>query len=413
MPLQVPQNISEGKQAYTKIHWRSTPPFVPPLLVFFLTLLVSGVASGVGAVALASVLEDIRFRSARQETRVTIEMDSAVSYEMGRLSRPNRLYIDLPKTRLAPDWERQSVQVGDGRLGAIRIVQNQSDQVRIVLELQAFGDYRVYTLPRPYRIIIDLQGDETAPSNRGKTSATPPARPQAELPTTSAPLTIVIDPGHGGKDPGAIGPGGLAEKTVALQIAKELQQVIRQALPHYRVVLTRHNDVFVPLAQRAKLANTHQAQLFISIHANSSNQRQTSGIETWYLSFAANVRAKKAAARENAMSEGQLSDLGRILRDLHNTDRINQSAVLAEMTHTALVRHMAAHYDGIINRGVDGAPFLVLLHTSMPSILVEVSFMSNLQDEARLRSSSYQRALAQGIFQGVRRFLQDAVIASQ
>jgi N-acetylmuramoyl-L-alanine amidase len=285
--------------------------------------------------------------------------------------------------------------------------------VRIVLELQAFGDYRVYTLPRPYRIIIDLQGDETAASNKGRTSGTPPARPQPELSTTPASPTIVIDPGHGGKDPGAIGPGGLAEKTVALQIAKELQRVIRQALPHYRVVLTRHEDVFVPLAQRAKMANAEQAQLFISIHANSSIQRQTSGIETWYLSFAANERARQAAARENAMSEGQLSDLARILRDLHNTDRINQSAVLAEMTQTALVGHMATHYGGILNRGVDGAPFLVLLHTSMPSILVEVSFISNPQDEARLRSSSYQRVLAQGIFQGVRRFLQDAVVAFQ
>jgi len=344
---------------------------------------------------------------------VTIEMDNTVPYELGRLSRPNRLYIDLPKTRLAPDWARQSVQVGDGRLGAIRIVQNQSDQVRIILELQAFGDYRVYTLPRPYRIIINLQGDETAPRQREKGSGIPLARPQAELSTTPAPPTIVIDPGHGGKDPGAIGPGGLAEKTVALQVAKELQRVLRQALPHYRVVLTRPNDVFVPLAQRARIANAHQAQLFISIHANSSTQQQSSGIETWYLSFGANERAKKAAARENAMSEGQLSDLGRILRDLHNTDRINQSAVLAEMIQTALVRHMGTHYDGIINRGVDGAPFLVLLHTSMPSILVEVSFLSNPQDAARLRSSSYQRALAQGIFQGVRRFLQDAVVASQ
>jgi N-acetylmuramoyl-L-alanine amidase len=382
-------------------------------LVFLLILLAYGVVSGAGAVALAAILEDIRFRSARQETRVTIEVDSAVPYEMGHLSRPNRLYIDLLKTRLAPDWERQSVQIGDGRLGAIRIVQSQSDQVRIVLELQAFGDYRVYTLPHPYRIIIDLQGDETAPGTGGKVPGTPPARPQAALPTTPASPTIVIDPGHGGKDPGAIGPGGLAEKTVALQIAKELQQVIRQALPHYRVVLTRHNDVFVPLEKRAKMANSQQAQLFISIHANSSKQRQTSGIETWFLSFAANERAKKAAARENAMSEGQLSDLALILRDLHNTDRINQSAVLAEMTQTALVGHMEAHYDGIINRGVDGAPFLVLLHTSMPSVLVEVSFMSNPQDEARLRSPSYQRALAQGIFQGARRFLQDAVAASQ
>jgi N-acetylmuramoyl-L-alanine amidase len=108
-----------------------------------------------------------------------------------------------------------------------------------------------------------------------------------------------------------------------------------------------------------------------------------------------------------------MSDLALILRDLNNTDRINQSAILAETTQTALVGHVAAHYDGIINRGVDGAPFLVLLHTSMPSILVEVSFMSNPQEAARLRSSSYQRALAQGMFQGVRQFLQDAAVASQ
>jgi N-acetylmuramoyl-L-alanine amidase len=330
---------------------------------------------------------------------------------MGRWSRPNRLYIDLPKTRLALNWARQNVQIGDGRLGAIRILQPQPDQVRIVLELQEFGDYHIYTLLQPYRIIIDLPGAK-ASSARSKPSGAAPVRPRAELSALSSP-TIVIDPGHGGKDPGAMSPGGLAEKTVVLQIAKELRQVIRQALPHAQVVLTREDDVFVPLAQRARIANAHQAQLFISMHANSSPQRQASGIETWYASFAANERARQAAARENAMSEAQLSDLEVILRDLHNTDRINQSAALADMTQTALVRHMATHYDGIINRGVDGAPFLVLLHTSMPSILVETAFVSNPQDEARLRSPAYHRALAQGIWQGVRQFLQTAVLASQ
>lgn len=382
-------------------------------LVFLLLLLVYGFAAGAGDAAPASVIEDVRFRSTRQETRVTIEVNGAVSYEMGRLSRPNRLYIDLPKTRLAPDWERQNVQIGDGRLGAIRIVQQQPEQVRIVLELQTFGDYRIYTLLQPYRIIIDLQGDGTASGDGSKPSGTPPAGPRSELPATPYPPTIVIDPGHGGKDSGAMGPGGLTEKTVVLQIARELRQVIRQALPHYRVVLTRDDDVFVPLEQRARMANAHRAQLFISIHANSSKQQQASGIETWYLSFAANERARRVAARENAMSEAQLSDLTVILRDLRNTDRINQSAVLADMTQTALVGHLATHYDGIINRGVEGAPFLVLLHTSMPSILVETAFVSNPQDEARLRSPSYHRVLAHGIWQGVRQFLHSAVVATQ
>jgi N-acetylmuramoyl-L-alanine amidase len=224
---------------------------------------------------------------------------------------------------------------------------------------------------------------------------------------------ICIDPGHGGHDPGALGPTGLAEKTVVLQVAQELQQLIQQEMPQYRVVLTRDRDVFVPLAERARMANEQQAHVFISIHANSSPHREASGIETWYLSFAASARAKKIAARENMMSEPQLSTLERILRALHETDRINQSAVLAQSTQNALAEHMAAHYPGVIRRGVEGAPFAVLYRTMMPSILVETAFISNPQEEARLRTAQYQRALARGILRGLRQFLQAPVMAMQ
>jgi N-acetylmuramoyl-L-alanine amidase len=222
---------------------------------------------------------------------------------------------------------------------------------------------------------------------------------------------ICIDPGHGGHDPGALGPTGLAEKTVVLQVAKELRQLIQQEMPQYRVILTRDKDIFVPLTERARRANEQQAQVFISIHANSSPQRAASGIETWYLSFAASQRAKKIAARENMMSEKQLSTLDLILRDLHETDRINQAAVLAQSTQISLAEHMASHYPGVIPRGVAGAPFAVLHRTTMPSILVETAFISNPQEEARLRTAQYQRALAQGMLQGLQKFLQTTVVA--
>jgi N-acetylmuramoyl-L-alanine amidase len=226
----------------------------------------------------------------------------------------------------------------------------------------------------------------------------------ARSPKANLTPLIFIDPGHGGHDPGAIGPTGLEEKTVVLQVARELRQLIQQELPQYRVLLTRDQDVFIPLAERARMANEQQAQAFISIHANSSPRREASGIETWYLSFAASARAKKIAARENMMSETQLSLLELILRDMHETDRINQSAVLAQSVQSALSEHLAGHYPSVIPRGVEGAPFAVLHRTTMPSVLVETAFISNPQEEAYLRTSQYQRALARGILRGLRQF---------
>jgi N-acetylmuramoyl-L-alanine amidase len=356
-------------------------------------------------------IEDVRFHSTDATTRVVIEVDGAVSHAVGRLPQPDRLYIDLPKTALASDWARKQVEVGDGRLRAIRIAQYRNGVVRVVLDLQNWQEYRVFTLRQPYRIIIDLQDNHHTPSTaRPSPESTGSASPS---PPPAAPPTIVIDPGHGGKDPGAVGPRGLHEKAVVLQVAKALQQVIRKELPHYRVILTRDQDVYVPLVERARIAERERAQVFISLHANASRKRDARGIETWYLSFAANERAQETAARENNMSTSQLSDLERILLDLQETDRINQSAILAGMTQNALVDHLSERYEAIPNRGVEGAPFVVLLHTSMPSILVEIAFISNPLDEKRLRSGQFQQALAQGIFQGVRQFLQHAMVKAE
>jgi N-acetylmuramoyl-L-alanine amidase len=178
--------------------------------------------------------------------------------------------------------------------------------------------------------------------------------------------------------------------------------------------MTREDDVYVPLAARAKIANTHQAVVLISLHANASARRQVRGIETWYLSVAANSkRAQLIAARENNMSTRQLSELEAILHDLEETGRINQSALLAGMTQASLVRHIGRRNSAVPNRGVDGAPFMVLLHTNMPSVLVEMGFVSNPKEAKQLRNRAYQKALAQGIFEGVHEFLHKSVTQAE
>ena len=364
-------------------------------------------------------LEDLRSTSRPDTTQVIIMVSGPVQPLVQRLSQPDRLTIDLPETQLPPQWNQYSVPVSDGRLQTIQVTQSHPQRVQVTLALQAIQDYRIAVQSAPHRVTVELRGAVTTVSSSVRTAQKGTTRASPAEPSAQAALSpraprmpiICIDPGHGGHDPGARGPTGLEEKTVVLQVAKELRQLIRQEMPQYRVVLTRDQDIFVPLTERARMANEQQAQVFLSIHANSSPHREASGIETWYLSFAANARAKKLAARENMMSEQQLSTLRLILRDLHETDRINQSAVLAQSMQSALAEHMAAHYPGVLPRGVEGAPFAVLHHTTMPSVLVETAFISNPQEEARLRTPQYQRALAKGLLQGLRQFLQTAVVA--
>lgn len=392
------------------------------VLLLFAILLTP--RSGHGATQ--EIVEAVRFHSEANATRVVIETNGVVQYATGRLSQPERLYIDLRQARLAAGFSARKLQVGDERLRTIRIAQHRKGVVRVVLDLQTALRYSMFTLHTPYRIVIDLEAQTaaTAAPPTANSPSKPTAQPVAKStqkpdpkPQTKAvakpprqPLVLVIDPGHGGKDPGAIGPDGLQEKQVVLQVAKELRQIIRRKLPQYQVVMTREDDVYVPLTDRAKIANTHRADAFISIHANASDRRKVRGIETWYLSFTANSeRAQRIATRENQMSTQQLSALERILHDLQETDRINQSALLAGMTQTSLVRHIGQHNSAVPNRGVDGAPFMVLLHTTMPSVLVEIGFVSNPKEAKQLRNRAYQKALAQGIFTGIHEFLGKSV----
>src|SRR5262249_11542061 len=214
-------------------------------------------------------LEDIRAASGPDTTQVIITMNGPVQPLVQRLSPPDRLVIDLPETRLSPQWNRYNVPVSDGRLQMIQVTQSQLKKVQVTLALQAIQDYRIAVQSASHRVMIELLDTVTTAPPSARTAQKSIPRASSAEPSAQAALAprahrtpiICIDPGHGGHDPGALGPTGLEEKTVVLQVAKELRQLIQQEMPQYRVVLTRDQDVFVPLAERARMANAQQAQV--------------------------------------------------------------------------------------------------------------------------------------------------------
>jgi len=230
-------------------------------------------------------------------------------------------------------------------------------------------------------------------------------QPQINLPQGSSNRLrrIVVDAGHGGKDPGAIGAGGTQEKDVTLALAKILAKRLKQEFG-CQVVLTRDKDVFLALEERTALANRLGADLFISIHANASANRSVQGIETYYLNFSKNDKAAAVAARENGTSLKQVSDLEMILFDLMANSKINESSRLAAEIQNSLVSNLNRHYSQVKDHGVRQGPFYVLLGATMPSVLVETAFISNKTEEKRLASSKYQQRAADAIVAGVKKF---------
>ena len=217
---------------------------------------------------------------------------------------------------------------------------------------------------------------------------------------------MVIDPGHGGKDYGA--PGyhrGVHEKKVTLEIAMRLAKQIKTELG-LEVVLTRNGDRYLTLEERTAIANTKSADMFISIHTNASRDRRAYGIETYFLNLATDEEAIRVAAMENATSTKNISDLQKILYDLMQNAKINESSRLAAYVQSATVQHLKnKRYSRVKSKGVKQAPFYVLLGAQMPSILIETSFISNSRECERLVNSKYQTRLAEGIVQGIRNYI--------
>jgi N-acetylmuramoyl-L-alanine amidase len=217
---------------------------------------------------------------------------------------------------------------------------------------------------------------------------------------------IVIDAGHGGHDTGTIGPTGLMEKDLCLDVALRLGKIIQQKLPGADIVFTRSDDTFIPLEDRTRIANEAKADLFISIHANSSPDHGARGIETYYLNMKGSPEAMAVAARENSVSQQGIHDLEEVVKKIARTEKIDESRELAEDVQDSLSKRIQKAAKPVKNRGVRKAPFVVLIGADMPSILTEISFLSNPADEQLLKKPEYRQRVAEGLYQGVSDYLQ-------
>ncbi len=357
-------------------------------------------------------------------TRISLELDRDVTWEThelgkGSADKPGRVYIDLNRARLGKGVK--DITIGDGLLKGVRIGQYKPDMVRVVLDTENIRDYKVFPLSEPSRLVIDVRGERRAEISRLEQSISNKQEPasearhegvaeaerkpkQAKKTAISKIRRIVVDPGHGGHDPGATGANGIQEKDVVLSIGLKLRSLLKEELG-LDVVMTRSTDVFIPLEERTAIANKVNADLFVSVHANAAANRNASGIETYYLNLAKTEKAAQLAAKENGTSLEKVSVLQAILFDLMANYKLNDSAHLAEEVQKSLHKKVHGIHADVKNLGVKQGPFYVLVGATMPSILVETAFLSNAQEEARLKDPAYQEMTAEGILEGVRGYI--------
>jgi N-acetylmuramoyl-L-alanine amidase len=215
---------------------------------------------------------------------------------------------------------------------------------------------------------------------------------------------IVIDPGHGGHDTGTIGPNGVEEKNVVLDVAKRLGKLLQSRMGA-DIIFTRKDDTFIPLETRTAIANAQQADLFVSIHANSSRDEDARGVETYYLNFTSNASALEVAARENASSDQSIHELQDLVKKIALKEKIEESREFATDVQRSLHTGLAVKSPGIRDRGVKKAPFVVLIGANMPSILAEISFVSNPTDERKLDTPEYRQRIAESLYKGIAKYV--------
>ncbi len=478
-------------------------------------------------------LRSVRAWSGAETTRIVVELSRETRWKYGRLSRPERLYVDFADTlpRLGPR-RIHIIPVGDALVDRARVALKDRNTARLVLDLKKDIEYEMSHLTNPERVVIEIRakgavrpgtevtraqtpraagtvppppsvrasgqtpgaasarevekpapsadavtaGTAKAPEDAGSRAAAgkaepgraaadraadraaeraepkaaepakmrepeprqqagaakvaagtgavaerPEAAPIAAAPRPARPardgtrsLTralglrigrVVLDPGHGGHDQGTKGPSGLLEKELVLDVAQRLGALIEERLGG-EVVFTRRTDEFVPLEERTAIANEQKADLFLSIHANSSPIRRVSGAEVFYLNFTTSKEALDLAARENAGHGKSIFELRELIQKIALKDKLEESREFAGFVQRELSREWKRMNSSSRNRGVKKAPFVVLIGASMPSVLAEIGFLSNPRDEALLKKPEYRGRLAEALYRGVERYAQ-------
>jgi N-acetylmuramoyl-L-alanine amidase/putative methionine-R-sulfoxide reductase with GAF domain len=360
----------------------------------------------------------IRHWSSEDSTTVVLDLEDQVQYEAHRLTGPDRIYFDLHDTQLAPELVGKSIDIGESLLSRIRIAQPVAGMTRIVLETKANPNFSVSLEPNPYRLVIELRKvgappkgainlfpDAEAERNRVAIVIPPPGKEDLQLRARVPKMRIVVDAGHGGWDLGTVGRRGLLEKDLVLEIAQRLGKLLESRLGA-NVIYTRQDDNYIPLDERAEIANQAQADLFISVHANYSDLPSARGVETYYTNTFSAPGSKDGGSKD-ADAHGNISaknndTLTLTPADLH--ERIEQSRRLAASVQRALYGTLSAQNPGLRDRGVKEAGFVVLTESAMPGILAEVSFVSSPTDEQKLRSDGYREEIAEALYHGIARY---------
>lgn len=359
------------------------------------------------------LLEQVRVAQNKDDVvRVVLDFKDVWEHQVFFLDNPTRLVIDV-RGQVSP-----SPQVAQGSPAI------PTRRVNGMVPSDVTADSRgTPTAPIAIAGVDHLPGSRPAPLPKSGRGAPPPPAAAAEpTPAPEPPATnragsyslarqlglgvrrIVIDAGHGGHDPGTIGRGGLQEKELVLDVALRLERLVRQDLGA-EVILTRSTDVFIPLEERTAIANSRGADLFLSIHANSSRNASAGGIETYFLSFAQNSHAEAVAARENAISPATLKDLQNLVKAITLNSKIDESRDFAASVQERMVAGVRQEHV-VRDRGVHTAPFYVLIGANMPAVLAEIAFVSNPQDEKRLKTPDYREILARSLLSGVKSYLE-------
>jgi len=360
-----------------------------------------------------TTIQNLRTASSPGLTRLVLDLDSKARPSKHPQLQAEGVTIEIPNATLS---QSAKTKLTAGRIAKPFVITQSSERsVEVSLPTGSFQRYKLLTLTNPHRLVIDVV-PSSEPLTAPPVESTPglgvplPTPPQPAQPRAKSFKTIVIDPGHGGKDPGARGQRGTEEKDITLKVALKLRDLLSRQ-PGVRVLMTRERDQFVELEDRAKFANEQEADLFVSIHVNSHRQRSVKGIEIYHFGEAKDQQALEVAARENGTP---LNSTGvgweYLVADLLAAKKIEASLELAWTAKEAMVTHLNGHYN-LVDHGVKTAPFYVLRFTSMPSILAEIAYISNSDEEDLLRASRFPTRVAEALMEGVNTFIASAKLA--
>jgi len=355
--------------------------------------------AGEGAIALAALdagparvlvaprITRIEQWGGAEAARVVVHLDRSARFRVGDVGSTSgqgvRTYVDLDGVELGGAPRETPL----GGIVSRIVAEPTTTGSRVALDLRGPGYRRVFHLLEPFRVVIDIAKQPPGSGPRG---------------TSRTVERVVVDPGHGGNDPGAQGPSGLREKDVTLAIAHRVAPILARL--GVQVALTRDDDRYVTLEERTARANAFGADLFISIHCNAAERKEKRGVETYVLDTTTSDMAGRVAARENATSQAASNEIAQLLASMRLADQATRSTRLAELLQRSEVASLGALYTDVPDGGVHHAAFYVLVGARMPAVLFETSYISNATDEQRLGSADYQQRLADGIANAVKAY---------